>query len=128
MRANLKVAILFGLSVVLGALVWILSPALTGHREPWDADSLFYRCGLFLAGFIPACFSARRFWLWALGAWVGQLFAFVVLILRFGSGPLWLVGVFALFAYALWSLAGAGLGAGVHYLFRRHVSHSVNDA
>ena len=97
----------------------------TGHREPWDADSLFYQCGLFVAGFIPACFSSRRFWLWAFGTWLGQLIAFLVLVLRFGGGPLWPLGVLFLFVYALWSLAGAGLGAGVHYLFRRHVSDSV---
>ena len=125
MRATHKTPILLGVSVILGALVWFLSPALTGHREPWDADSLFYHCGVFLAGFIPACFSARRFWLWALGAWLGQMLAFLVLLLCFGSGPLWLVGLLFLSFYALLSLAGAGIGAGVHYLFCRHVSHST---
>ena len=78
---------LFGLSALLGALVWLLSPGLPGHREPWDADSLFYHGGVFLAGFIPGCFSARGFWLLALGAWLGQLVGFLVLLLRFGLGP-----------------------------------------
>ena len=119
---------LFGLSAFLGALVWLLSPALTGHREPWDADSLFYHCGLFIAGFIPACFSAPRFWLWAIGAWLGQVLAFFVLLLRIQSGPLWPVGFLFLSLYALFSLAGAALGACVHCFFRSHVSASTKVA
>ena len=128
MRATHKSLILFGLAAVLGALVWFLSPLFTGHREPWDADSLYYHCGLLVAGFIPACVSARRFWLWALGAWLGQVLAFFVLLLRFQSGPLWPVGLFFLSIYALFSLAGAALGAGVHYFFCRHDSDVTNVA
>ena len=82
MKAAHKHLLLFGLSLLLGSLIWFLSAPLTGHREPWDADLPFYHCALVAAGFIPACFSARRFWLWAVGAWLGQVIAFFVLILR----------------------------------------------
>lgn len=122
-----RMSALLGLSVLLGALIWFLSPLLTGHREPWDADSPLYPCALVAAGFIPACFSARRFWLWAVGAWLGQIIAFFLLVLR-APGALWPLGFLFLCFYSLLSLAGAGLGAGVHLLFRRFCSHSTNVA
>ena len=122
---RLRISALFGLSVLLGALIWILSPMLTGHREPWDANSTFYPFALIAAGFIPACFSARRFWLWAVGAWVGQTSAFLALMLQ-EAGSLWPLGLVLLCLYSLLSLAGAGLGAGVHWVVRRFSSRSAN--
>jgi hypothetical protein len=121
MKATHKHLLLFGLSVLLGALIWLFSTPLTGHREPWDGNSSIYYCALVAAGFIPACFSARRFWLWATGAWLGQVFAFLVLILR-EPGPLWPLGLLFLSLYALLSLAGAAIGAGVHCLLNRRAA------
>ena len=109
---------LFSLSMLMGALIWFLSPLLTGHREPWDANSPFYPLALVTAGFIPACFSARRFWIWAVGVGLGQMIAFLALMLR-ESGSLWPLGLVFLCFSSILSLAGAGLGAGVHLLFRR---------
>ncbi len=117
-----RISALFGLSILLGALIWFLSPMLTGHREPWDANPAFYPVALFAAGFIPACFSARWFWLWAAGAWMGQVIAFLYLVVRSGNGGLWPLGLAFLGVYSLLSLAGAGLGACVHLLFRRFFS------
>lgn len=125
MKATHKHLLLFGLSLLLGSLIWFLSAPLTGHREPWDADPPFYHCALVAAGFIPACFSALRFWLWAVGVWLGQVIAFLVLVLQ-APGALWPLGFLFLSAYSLLSLAGAGLGAGVHLLFRRIISRSTN--
>ena len=127
MKTTHKHTLLLGLSVLLGALIWFLSPLLTGHREPWDAEPpYYYLSALVAAGFLPGCLSARRFWLWAVGAWIGQVAAFVFLIAR--SGNLWPVGLLLLCFYALLSLAGAALGAGVHLLFRRLFSRSTNVA
>ena len=124
-----KSPLLFGFSVFLGALIWLLSPLLTGHREPWDASPSYYYSALVIAGFVPACLSARRFWLWAAGAWLGQLLAFAFLLARSDEpGGLWPLGLLFSFYYALLSLAGAGLGAGVHLLFRRFFSRSTNVA
>jgi hypothetical protein len=122
-----RTSALLGLSVLLGALIWFLSPLLTGHREPWDAHSPFYPFALVAAGFIPACFSAHRFWLWAVGVWLGQTAAFLTLLLR-ESGSLWPLGLLALCFYSLLSFAGAGLGGGVHLVFRRFFSRSNNVA
>jgi hypothetical protein len=27
---------------ILGALIWVASEPLTGHREPWDADHAYF--------------------------------------------------------------------------------------
>jgi hypothetical protein len=82
MKTTSKSPLLFGLSALLGALIWLLSPVLTGQREAWDASPAYYYSALIVAGFIPACLSARRFWLWAAGAWVGQLVGFALLLVR----------------------------------------------
>ena len=126
MKTTSKSPLLFGLSALLGALIWLLSPVLTGQQEPWDASPSYYYSALVVAGFIPACLSARRFWLWAAGAWVGQLVGFALLIVRYGSGPLWLAGLVFLCFYSLLSVAGAGLGAGIHLIIRRLFAHSTN--
>jgi hypothetical protein len=128
MKKASKSPLLFGLSAILGALIWFLSPLLTGRQEPWDASPSYYCSGLAVAGFIPACLSARRFWLWAAGAWVGQLVGFALLIVHYGSGPLWPAGLVFLCFSSLLSVAGAGVGAGIHLIFRRFFAHSTNVA
>ena len=112
---------MFGLAVILGALIWLLSPLFTGQREAWDAQSPYYDCALLLAGFLPACLSARRFWLWAVAAWLGQLAAFAFLVLHTVpvGADLWPVGLVFLTLYSLLSLAGAALGASVHVTLHR---------
>jgi hypothetical protein len=125
-KATLKQLFLFGVSVFLGALVWLLSEPITGHREPWDAHSPYYRCALLAAGFIPACFSARRFWVWAIGAWLGQAIAFFSLVLSVPGPNFWPLGILLLSRDALLSLAGAAIGAGVHYLIFRRGYQSTN--
>ena len=122
-----SVLVLFSLAVLLGALIWVLSPFITGHREPWDAHWPYYSFALVAAGFIPASFSAHRFWLWAVGVWLGQGSAFLAIVLR-GSGSLWPLGLLFLCFYSLLSLAGAGLGAGTHLVFRRFFFGSNNVA
>jgi len=37
-------------SAVLAATVWTLPIPITGRKEPWDADSLYYFAGLAVAG------------------------------------------------------------------------------
>ncbi|MDA0814613.1 MAG: hypothetical protein O3C21_19735, partial [Verrucomicrobia bacterium] len=101
------ISALLGLSILLGALIWFLSPLVTGHREPWDANPPFYPFALVASGFIPACFSARWFWLWAAGAWLGQVIAFLFLVVRSGNAGLWPISLVFLCVCSLLSLAGA---------------------
>ena len=123
----LKPLLLFSLSVLLGGLIWFLSPIVAGHKEAWDGHPGYYPCALFAAGFIPACFSARWFWLCAVGAWLGQVIAFVFLFVR-SDAALWPLGLLLLCVYSLLSLVGAALGAGVHLLLRRLFSHGTKVA
>lgn len=45
-----RAALAFLVSAAASALIWALSPLLTGHAEPWDAGWLFYPGPLVLLG------------------------------------------------------------------------------
>ena len=47
-----RAALAFLVASAASATVWALSPALSGHAEPWDADVVFYLACLVLAGMI----------------------------------------------------------------------------
>jgi hypothetical protein len=49
MTKSTRSAFLIGLT--LGACIWLLSPVLTGRREPWDAAGALFGSG-FLAGLL----------------------------------------------------------------------------
>ena len=131
-KTTIKSSLVFGLGAVLGALIWFLSPLLAGHDEPWDAPSNYYRYALIAAGFVPACFSAQRFWLAAVGAWLGQMVAFLFGVVHPAEPVVgvsfWPLGLVFLCFYSLLSLLGAVFGAGVHLALRRFFSHEPNVA
>jgi hypothetical protein len=66
--------------------VWALSPALTGHREPWDTTRHYYTLGLIVAGQL--------------------LYALTFL----ESGPLWLVGLVFMWIYGFGISRGSAVG------------------
>lgn len=121
MNPLLKPRGVLALSVVLGFLIWWLSPQLTGRREPWDADSNYYWVALLIAGFLPGCFCATRFWRWGVGAFLGQCVGLAVAVLCSNKSDLGLLplGMVVLFFTTVLSIAGAACGAGVHLLIRR---------
>jgi hypothetical protein len=131
-KTRIKSPLIFCFAAVLGALIWFLSPLLAGHAEPWDAQSNYYGCALIVAGFVPACFSAQRFWLVAVGAWLGQVVAFLFRVIHPAEpvvgADLWPVGLIFLCFYSLLSLAGAALGAGAHILLHRLFSSASKVA
>jgi hypothetical protein len=108
--------VVFFLGAVLGAVIWLASPSVTGKREPWDSPSYYYVVALFLAGFVAALPYPRAFWIAAVGVYVGQFaYAFAVI----GFSPLAVVGVvFGLF-YCVIAVVGAALMYGTSILFRR---------
>lgn len=119
-----KQLLAFEFSVFVGAFVWIASPFITGHKEPWDSASLFLESGLFVGGFVAGFLVPRRFWLWALGILVGQIIGFVwcMATTSGGGGPLMLLGLcFFLPKCSLWGLLGSYLGAEGGKLFRKLV-------
>lgn len=95
-------------SALAAASVWALSPLLTGQREPWDADGLFYVAALSLAGALAGWLAPRPLWAHYVGAVVGQV-GYELLFLS--VGPLFVVGVAFLLGYSLVFFAAAALGA-----------------
>jgi hypothetical protein len=114
MKKELGISLL--VSFILGALVWALSPTLSGHAEPWDAGGVYYPVSLLLAGLLSGLIRPQYFWVHYLGVILGQL----AFMLFFGpGGPLIIVGIVLLAVYSLIALAGAAAGAGVRRLLKR---------
>jgi hypothetical protein len=105
---NRQCALAFLVSAVASAFIWALSPLLTGHGEPWDADGPFYVGSLVVAGLGAGALIPKSFWAHYLGSIVGQL-GYEVLFLNLG--PLFLIGVVILLGYSVIFLAAAGLSA-----------------
>jgi hypothetical protein len=91
-------------SAVLGALVWALSPLITGHKEPWDNAGHYYPLALLAAGFLSGLVSPPIRWAHYVGSILGQ----VVFELAFlAAGPLIAVGVLFMMVYAVVFLLAA---------------------
>jgi hypothetical protein len=118
-KSKLTFWLTFGLSVVLGALIWLCSQFITGTAEPWDAAGYYWQIGLLLAGFLPAVSSPRRFWLWPLGVLFGQLIIFAARAFQGPPSALWPVGVVYLVLFSVVTLAGAFLGWASRRVFSR---------
>jgi len=95
-------------SGVASALVWALSPWLTGHREPWDADGLFYVLALVVAGSLSGLLAPKPLWAHYVGAVVGQL-GYELLFLRIG--PLFVLGAVFLLGYCIIFVVAAAVAA-----------------
>lgn len=89
---------------VLGAIIWTISPFVTGEIEPWDADSPYYVVSLILAGSIVGGLIPKHLWTVFLGVVAGQIIYMFVFI---PSGPLLLIGIVFLVGYGLISLIAA---------------------
>ena len=88
----------------LGAIIWAISPFVTGEIEPWDADSPYYIVSLILAGTIVGGLIPKHLWTVFLGVVVGQIIYMLIFI---PSGPLLLIGIVFLVGYGLLSLIAA---------------------
>lgn len=102
MRFKSEKLICFGIGAILGALIWFLSPVLTGHAEPWDGGA-YYWVALFFAGLIGYAVYPRSILMTIIGIYIGQLLALLIV----GMGPLFLVGTVLLAVYSLVALSGA---------------------
>lgn len=78
------------IGIILGVLIWALSPRLTGLQEPWDGAFLYYFGFLFLAGLLSAIPSPRLWWVGTIGIYAGQ-WAYIFLL--HGGGNLWPIGM-----------------------------------
>lgn len=104
----------FGIGVATGSAIWLLSPLVTGHAEPWDAPGAYYPVALFLAGLAAGLLVPFHWIIAALGIFAGQALVLVGCIaMGPASGGLWPLGLaFLIFDTAL-ALVGAGIGAQV---------------
>ena len=100
------------LGVALGAAIWLLSPIITRHREPWDTEGGYYPGALVLTGLLGGLAVPQHWRSVAIGIFAGQ--AVVLLggvVARPASGGLWPLGLLFLVAYSVLALGGAGVGA-----------------
>lgn len=94
----------------LGALIWAMSPVVTGAVEPWDAESRYYFVSLFIAGVLVGVFHPNNPWAVFLGIVIGQLIYMAVFL---ATGPLILLGILFLIVYSLLALLGGFLACGL---------------
>ena len=104
----------FLVALVASALVWGLSPLITGHPEPWDADGLYYVGALTVTGIVTGGFFPRPLWAHYLGSVVGQI-TYELIFLKLG--PLFLVGMVFLLGYSVVFLVAAAIAARVRVYF-----------
>jgi len=96
-------------SLIISALasvsIWLLTPVLTSHREPWDADGSFYIVALVIAGTVAGALAPKPLWAHYVGSYAGQL-GYELIFLH--VGPLVVVGAVFLLVYcAVFSMAAA---------------------
>jgi hypothetical protein len=101
-------------SALLGALIWAVSPWITGMAEPWDSDSPYYLVALLSGGLALGFIWPEKPWIIFLSIWLGQL-AYMAIFLPLG--PLVVLGVGFLAGFSLVAFAGAALSAGVRKRF-----------
>ena len=111
-KLDRRAALLIGLG--LGAAIWLMSPLITGRREPWDAEGGYYAGALLVAGGLGGVLAPRHWLTLVLGVFAGQV---VVLLAGVVAEPanagLWPLGVLFLAMYSMLALFGAVLGAGM---------------
>ncbi|MEZ5541091.1 MAG: hypothetical protein R3F42_03510 [Pseudomonadota bacterium] len=90
------------IGIVLGALIWGLSPPITGEIEPWDSDSAYYWIALFFSGVIGYISYPRSLVFTITGIYLGQ----VIYSLIYALGPLSLFGIVVTGFYSLIALLG----------------------
>ena len=100
--------------IAIGAAIWLLSPMISGRREPWDSEGVYYPGALLIAGLLGGLLLAEHSRWLAAGIFVGQVLVLLGGVLNDpSSGGLWPLGVVFLALYSLLALLGAALGSGL---------------
>lgn len=106
MKRELVINFLF--SFVGGAMVWALSPFLSGQVEPWDAKGFYYSAALLIVGLIVGFARPKHVWAHYAGIILSQL---TYMLCFLPGSSLIPVGVAFLAAYSIIALAGVASGA-----------------
>ena len=101
-----RIALPFFVAALSSALVWAISPVLTGRPEPWDASGPYYVSALGVAGAISGALLPRSLVAHYLGAAFGQA---IYELCFLPVGPLFLLGLLFLLGYSLVFLAAAAV-------------------
>jgi hypothetical protein len=105
------------LGCALGIAIWLLSPVITGRREPWDAEGGYYVGALLVAGVLGGLGVPPHWVSVAVGIFVGQAVVLVGgVVAQPASGGLWPLGLVMLAGYSVLGLVGAGIGMGLRRL------------
>ena len=103
-------------AAVSGAVIWALSPALTGKAEPWDSETRYFVTALSSAGLALGLVQPKRAFQHWLGVILGQLAWEIVAL---GAGPLFVVGLLLLPLWSLPTMLGSLLGSSIRWLVSR---------
>jgi len=108
------------MGLAMGGAIWLLSPLITGKREPWDAEGGYYGGALLGAGLLGGLLIPEHTRGFVAGIFVGQVLVLLGGVLSDpSSGGLWPLGVMFLALYSLLALLGATLGSAVRRLRSR---------
>lgn len=112
MPRGLSTPIGFLTGLAIGIAIWLLSPLITGSREPWDAEGGYYAGSLFGAGLLGGLLIPDHSRGFVAGIFIGQVLVLLGGVLRDpSSGGLWPLGLVFLAVYSLVALLGATLGS-----------------
>jgi len=110
------------ISASASASIWLLTPLLTSHREPWDAGGSFYIVALVITGAVAGAMAPGPLWAHYVGSFAGQL-GYELLFLH--VGPLVVIGAVFLLGYCIaFSMAAALAGWFRGRIFKRPVGSS----
>jgi hypothetical protein len=114
-----RAALAILLAAIVSAAIWASSPWITGHKEPWDAESFFYVESLVVGGFVSGLSIPEPLWGHYVGSVAGQVIYELVFL---PMGALFVLGVGFLLGYSLLFLAGALVGSRVRLHFDARAS------
>ncbi len=128
-RLQQKDIFLFVLSVMIGILIWVLSPNFTGEAEPWDSQSGYYPLSLLLSGILIGFLGQRKPWLWPIGICLGQSL-YVTIFFDQGTGVNFFfpIGMIFMLKYGLNAFIGSLVGSGIGKFLIRCRSSSKHKA
>jgi hypothetical protein len=108
------------ISIITSVTIWLLTPLLTSHREPWDADDGFYLAALLIAGAVAGTITPKPLWAHYAGSFIGQL-GYELLFL--GVGPLVIIGAVFLLGYCILYSLAAWLAGLIRTRMQKRLTH-----
>ena len=109
--------------LILGATIWLLSPTITGHAEPWDARDWYYPTALIASGLLIGLVARRWTLLAVLGLYFGQAFIMAIPDGPGGNRAPWYMGALVLAVFTSTSLGASLFVLATRWLLSWRASH-----